>query len=135
MRVDDPSRLFPAGSWQCSRERDPNGNGYAACAKTVADVAYIIFTRKRDGWDVVAKPSCDMHAFWNVYSLGIGPSRGRPNRSSEVKSVIEENYQAAIKGCTSAPLTLKIDQADLDALLDATDWVEPLADANGQKKQ
>jgi hypothetical protein len=54
-----------------------------------------------------------------------------------VKSLIEDNFEDASKSCTSRQASLNIDKADLDALLDATDWVELPANAvatDGQKK-
>jgi hypothetical protein len=103
------------------------GDAYAACSKSIPNVVLILFTRQRDGIDVVAKPVCEARAFWNVYSVGFGHWRARENRSSEMKSLIEENFKSASKECTSAPPRLQIDKADLDALLDDTDWVEPPA--------
>jgi len=128
MQADDASRLFRAGSWQCSRQQDEKGHDYAACSKSIPDVADIIFDRKRDQWDVIAKPDCEARAFWNGVSFGLGRLRDQKNPSSQVKTLIEDNFDGASKGCTSKAPILKIDDADLDALLKGTDWVELPAD-------
>jgi hypothetical protein len=125
MQAEDAITRFPAGSWECGRYKDQrSGETYAACREIIPNVAEIILDRQSDGLDVVAKPSCSARAFSNVYSVHFGPLRGHPNRSAEVKALIGGNFKDALKECTSRPPKLEIDEGDVAALLDATDWVE-----------
>jgi hypothetical protein len=123
-RTTHPAPDFHVGSWECWKEQSERAEVYAICGRVIEGIADIRFSRSRGSLGVIAKPVCQRGAFWNVESVGESRPRANTDRPAELGTLIKENFEAAIADCTSKPAALELGEAELAALLDATDWVE-----------